>query len=166
MRTNSRTRLVRLGVRECRAACRSRREVVETVEKCGGSVTHAMCRLGYPSHQTLHQWLNQHDISHEWKARRPWSRYDPELKARAISLVRSGMAGRDVVVMLRASSAAVVCNWVRAAEGPSPVAADRDPIAPMRDFEERAYSGLEGSLEAVRGTPSEGQRSMIHSDCG
>lgn len=40
-----------------------------------------------------------------------------------------------------------VCNWARAAEGPSPAAADRGPIEPMGDSEDRAYDGFEGSLE-------------------
>lgn len=36
---------------------------VETVEECGGSVTRAMRKLGYPTRQTLYQWLNQRDAS-------------------------------------------------------------------------------------------------------
>lgn len=50
-----------------------------------------------------------------------------------MAFVRSGMAGKDVAEMLGVSSAAVVYNWARAAEDPSPVAADRSPIEPMRD---------------------------------
>ena len=38
------------------------------------------------------------------------------------------MAGKDVAEMLGVSSAAVVYNWARAAESPSPAAADRSPI--------------------------------------
>ena len=57
------------------------------------------------------------------------------------------MAGKDVAEMLGVSSAAVVCNWARAAEGPSPAAADRGPVEPMGDSEDRAYDGFEGSLE-------------------
>ena len=41
----------------------------------------------------------------------------------------------------------MVYNWARAAEDPSPAAADRSPIEPMRDSEDRAYAGFEGSLE-------------------
>lgn len=124
-----------------------KRRAVETVEECGGSVTRVMRRLGYPSRQTLYQWLSQHDALHERRTGRPWSHYDPELKAQAVSFVRSGMAGRDVAAMLGVSSAAVVYNWVRAAENPSPAAADRSPIVPMRDSKERAHGGFEGSLE-------------------
>ena len=116
---------------------------VETVEKCGGSVTLAIRRLGYPSRQTLYQWLNQHDVSHERKAGRPWSHYDPVLKAQAVAFVRSGMAGKDVAEMLGISSAAVVYNWARAAENPSRAAADRSPIVPMRDSEDRAFDGFD-----------------------
>ena len=35
------------------------------VEECGGSVTRAMRKLGYPTRQTLYQWLNQRDASHD-----------------------------------------------------------------------------------------------------
>ena len=124
-----------------------KRRAVDMVEGCGGSVTRAMRKLGYPTRQTLYQWLNQRDASHERRAGRPWSHYDPALKAQAVAFVRSGMAGKDVAEMLGVSSAAVVYNWARAAEDPSPAAADRSPIEPMRDSEDRAYDGFEGSLE-------------------
>lgn len=124
-----------------------KRRAVEAVEECGGSVTRAMRRLGYPTRQTLYHWLNRRDASHERRAGRPWSHYGPALKAQAVAFVRSVMAGKDVAEMLGVSSAAVVCNWARAAEGPSPAAADRGPIEPMGDSEDRAYDGFEGSLE-------------------
>ena len=41
-----------------------KRIAIETVEECGGSVTQAMRRLGYPTRQTLYHWLNLHDASH------------------------------------------------------------------------------------------------------
>lgn len=63
---------------------------------------------------------------------------------RVVASVRSGMAGKDVVVMLGALSAALVCNWVRVAEGSSPAAAGRSPVEPMRDFEDRAHDGFFG----------------------
>ena len=97
-----------------------KRRAVETVEECGGSVTRAMRRLGYPTRQTLYHWLNRRDASHERKSGRPWSHHDPALKAQAVAFVRSGMAGKDVAEMLGVSSAAVACNWARAAESPSP----------------------------------------------
>ncbi|WP_419060520.1 hypothetical protein [Ellagibacter isourolithinifaciens] len=40
-----------------------KRRAVETVEECGGSVTRAMRKLGYPTRQTLCRWLNQRDAS-------------------------------------------------------------------------------------------------------
>ena len=124
-----------------------KRRAVDMVEECGGSVTRAMRKLGYPTRQTLYHWLNRRDASHERRAGRPWSHYDPALKAQAVAFVRSGMAGKDVAEMLGVSSAAVVYNWARAAEDPSPAVADRSPIEPMRDSEDRAYDGFEGSLE-------------------
>ena len=105
-----------------------------------------MRRLGYPSRQTLYQWLSQRDASHEGRTGRPWSHHDPEPRAQAVSFVRSGMAGRDVAAMLGVSSAAAVHDWVRAAENPSPVAADGSSIVPTGDSRERAHDGFEGSL--------------------
>lgn len=77
-----------------------KRRAVEAVEECGGSVTRAMRRLGYPTRQTLYHWLNRRDASHERRAGRPWSHYDPALKAQAVAFVRSVMAGKDVAEML------------------------------------------------------------------
>ena len=124
-----------------------KRMAVDMVDECGGSVTRAMRKLGYPTRQTLYHWLNRRDASHERKAGRPWSHYDPALKAQAVAFVRSGMAGKDVAAMLGASSAALVYNWARTAESPSPAAADRSPIEPTRDSDDRAHDGFEGGLE-------------------
>lgn len=124
-----------------------KRKAVEMLDECGGSVTRAMRKLGYPSRHTPYQWLNERDASHERKAGRPWSYYDPALKVQAVAFVRSGMAGKDVAEMLGVSSAAVFYNWVRAAENPSRVAADGSPIVPMGDSEDRAFDGFEGDLE-------------------
>ena len=124
-----------------------KRRAVEMVEECGGSVTRAMRRLGCPTRQTLYHWLNRRDASRERRSGRPWSHYDPALRAQAAAFVRSGMAGKDVAEMLGVSSAAVACNWAGAAEGPSPAAADRSPIEPMRDSEDGAHDGFEGDLE-------------------
>ena len=107
-----------------------KRRAIEVVEECGGSVTRAMRRLGYPSRQTLYHWLNLDDASYERKAGRPWSHYDPALKEQAVAFVRSGMSGKDVASMLGVSSAALVYNWARAAENPKPTVADRSPIKP------------------------------------
>lgn len=106
-----------------------------------------MRKLGYPTRQTLYHWLNRRDASRERRAGGSWIHYDPALKAQAVTFVRSGMAGKDVAEMLGVSSAAVVCNWAKAAEDLSPAAADRSPIEPMRDSEDRAYDGFEESLE-------------------
>ena len=95
------------------------RRTIEAAEECGGSVTRAIRKLGYPTRHTLYEWLNRRDASHERKCGRPWSRHDPALKAQAVAFARSGMAGRDVAEMLGASSAAVACNRARAAERPS-----------------------------------------------
>lgn len=40
-----------------------KRRAVETVEQCGGSVTRAMRKPGYPTRQTLCRWPNQRDAS-------------------------------------------------------------------------------------------------------
>lgn len=127
-----------------------KRMAVDMVDECGGSVTRAMRKLGYPTRQTLYHWLNRRDASHERKAGRPWSHYDPALKAQAVAFVRSGMAGKDVAAMLGASSAALVYNWARTAESPSPAAADRSPIEPTRDSDDRAHDGFEGGSRGAR----------------
>lgn len=118
-----------------------KRRAVDMVEECGGSVMRAMRKLGYPTRQTLYHWLNRRDASHERRAGRPWSHYDLALKAQAVAFVRSGMAGKDVAEMLGVSSAALVCNWARAAGSPSPAAADRSPIELMRDSDSPLYLG-------------------------
>ena len=41
--------------------------------------------------------------------------------------MRSGMAGKDVAVMLGASSAALICNWIRVAEDSSPRSGGQEP---------------------------------------
>ncbi len=96
-----------------------KRRALDAIEGCGGSVTRAIRKLGYPSRHTMHQWLNQHDAEHERRAGRPWSRYDPTLRSQTVTLVRSGMAGRDVAELLGLSSAAVVFNWAKEANGPN-----------------------------------------------
>lgn len=70
-----------------------KRRAVDMGEECGGSATRRMRKLGYPTRQTLRQWLNRRDASHERRAGRPWSHDDPALKAQAVVFVRSGMAG-------------------------------------------------------------------------
>lgn len=42
-----------------------RRKAIEAVGECGGSVTHAIRRLGCPTRHTLYEWPNRHDASHE-----------------------------------------------------------------------------------------------------
>ena len=69
-----------------------KRRAVDMVEECGGSVTRAMRRLGYPTRQTLYQWLNRRDASHERRSGRPWSHYDPALKAQAVAFARRSRA--------------------------------------------------------------------------
>lgn len=79
-----------------------KRRATEAVEECGGLVTRAMRRLGYRSRQTLYQWLNHDGASHERRAGRPWSHYDPVPKEQAVAFVRSGMSGKGVASMLGA----------------------------------------------------------------
>ena len=71
-----------------------KRRAVDMVEECGGSMTRAMRKLSYPTRQTLYRWLNRRDASRERRAGRPWSHYDPALKAQAVAFVRLGMAWR------------------------------------------------------------------------
>lgn len=89
-----------------------KRKAVEMVEECGGFVMHETRKSGYPFRQTLYQWLNEWDASHERKAGGPWSHCNPALRVRAVALVRSGMTGGDFAEMISVSSAAVACNRV------------------------------------------------------
>lgn len=54
-----------------------REAVLGELEECGGSITQAIRRLGYPSGQAMCQWVNQADASRLRTAGRPWSHYDP-----------------------------------------------------------------------------------------
>ena len=128
-----------------------REAALKVLEECGGSVTRAVRRLGYPARQTLYRWIDRDDASHKRTAGSPRSRYDPALKDEAVKLLGSGMGARDVAELLGVSSAAVVYNWARKAErapGDGPSRAERRPIEPMRDARGRAYDGFEGDLEA------------------
>ncbi len=42
-----------------------KRRALDAVEECGGSVTRAIRKLGYPSRHAMYPWLNQHDAEHE-----------------------------------------------------------------------------------------------------
>lgn len=121
-----------------------KRGAIEAVEECGGLVTRAMRHLGYPSRQILYQWLNHDGASHERRAGRPWSHYDPVLKKQAVAFVRLGMSGKDVASMLGGVRRGGGLQWARTAESPRP-AANRSPMKPMRDSETRAYDVFEGA---------------------
>jgi transposase len=86
-------------------------------EECGWSVSAAINRLGYPSRQTMYQWISQADGLHERTAGRPWSHYDPTLRRMAVKMVGGGLEGSAVASMLGVSSGAVVYKWVRKAQG-------------------------------------------------
>ena len=70
-----------------------KRRAVEMVEECGGCGNAHDAQAGIPHAPKLYQWLNQRDASHERRPGRPWSHYNPALKARAVAFTRSGMAG-------------------------------------------------------------------------
>ena len=127
-----------------------KRRAVDMIEGCGGSVTRAMRRLGYPTRQTLYHWLNRRDASHERRSGRPWSHYDPALKAQAVTFVRSGMASKDVAEMLGVSSAAVVYNWARAAEDPSPYGGGQEPHRTHERFRGQGVRRLRGEPRGAR----------------
>ena len=119
-----------------------REAALRELEEYGGSVTQVIRRLGYPSRQTMYQWINQADASHQRTAGGPWSHYDPALKMEAVRLVSEGMDGGSVASALGVSSAAVVYNWVRSSE----TAKEREtsmPISPIDD-DSRAYDGFDG----------------------
>lgn len=72
-----------------------------------------------------------------------------EQKRRAVEaarLVTGGMAGKDVAELPGVSSAAMVCNWAKAAKKAADLEV-RMPIAPNRcDSSPLAYDGFDGAL--------------------
>ena len=122
-----------------------KRRAIGAVEECGGSVTRAMRCLGYRSRQTLYQWLNHDGASHERRAGRPWSHYDPVLKEQA-----SRSSGRGC--RARTSPACLGCRarrWPRLGQG------RRGPEAGGGQEPDEADEGLrDQGLRRVRWTPS------------
>lgn len=121
-----------------------RERALEVLEECEGRVTLAITKLGYPSRQTMYQWINGAGAARTRTAGRPFSHYDPQLKEDAVRMVRGGLDPGDVARHLGVSSAAVVYNWARSRE---------KEAAPMRDEpakasgDEPAWSGFDGSPE-------------------
>ena len=101
-----------------------RERALEVLEECEGRVTLAITKLGYPSRQTMYQWINGAGAARTRTAGRPFSHYDPQLKEDAVRMVRGGLDPGDVARHLGVSSAAVVYNWARSRE---------KEAAPMRD---------------------------------
>ena len=118
-------------------------------EECEWSVTAAINRLGYPSRQTMYQWISQADALHERTAGRPWSHYDPALRRMAVKMVGGGLEGSAVASMLGVSSGAVVHNWVRKAQGDEAMRMRNPKVdGPIEvTGDEPAWSGFEGSEE-------------------
>lgn len=117
---------------------------VETVEECGGSVTRAMRRLGYPTRQTLYHWLNRRDASHERRSGRPWSHHDPALKAQAVAFVRSGMAGKDVAEMLGGIERRGGLQLGESRRRPEPSGGGQEPHRTHERFRGRGVRRLRG----------------------
>lgn len=121
-----------------------RERALEVLEECEGRVTLAITKLGYPSRQTMYQWINGACAARTRTAGRPFSHYDPQLKEDAVCMVRGGLDPGDVARQLGVSSAAVVYNWARSRE---------KEAVPMRDEpakvsgDEPAWSGFDGSPE-------------------
>ena len=121
-----------------------RKRALEVLEECGGRVTLAIRKLGYPSRQTMHAWIRESDAAHAGTAGRPFSHYDPETRAEAVRLVQGGTDGKDVARALGVLNAATAYNWARSAEGEEP-SMPAKPAVP--EGSERAWSGFEGTPE-------------------
>lgn len=65
-----------------------RERALEVLEECEGRVTLAITKLGYPSRQTMYQWINGAGAARTRTAGRPFSHYDPQLKEDAVRMVR------------------------------------------------------------------------------
>ncbi len=117
---------------------------LEVLEECGGKMTLAIRKLGYPCRQTMYAWIRESDAAHVRTAGRPFSHYDPETKAEAVRLVQGGMDGKDVAKALGVLNAATVYNWARSAEREEP-STPAKPTVP--EGSEHAWSGFEGTPE-------------------
>ena len=73
-----------------------RERALEVLEECEGRVTLAITKLGYPSRQTMYQWINGAGAARTRTAGRPFSHYDPQLKEDAVRMVRGGLDPGDV----------------------------------------------------------------------
>lgn len=121
-----------------------KKRALEVLDECDGRITRTIRKLGYPSRQTMYQWVNEADAAHVRTAGRPFSHYDPEVKAEAVRLVRGGMDGMDVARALGVLNAATVYNWARAADKKEPPM-EESPRKVSGD--EPAYSGFDGTPE-------------------
>jgi transposase-like protein len=142
-------------------------------EECKWSVTAAINRLGYPSRQTMYQWISQADGLHERVAGRLWSHYDPALKKMAVKMVGGGLEGSAVASMLGVSSGAVVHKWVRKAQrheamrmkspkvdGPIEVTGDEPAWSGFGGSEEERIEQLQLENDILRGVVEVGESSL------
>lgn len=53
-----------------------REHALEVLRQCDGRVTQAITRLGYPSRQTMYQWIRGETAATVRTAGRPFSQYD------------------------------------------------------------------------------------------
>lgn len=121
-----------------------RKRALEVLEECGGRVTPAIRKLGYPPRQTMHAWIRESDAAHAGTAGRPFVHYDPETRAEAVRPVQGGTDGKDVARALGVLNAATVYNRAGPAEGEGP-SMPAKPAVP--EGGERAWSGFEGTPE-------------------
>lgn len=121
-----------------------KKRALEVLDECDGRITRAIRKLGYPSRQTMCQWINEADAAHVRTAGRPFSHYDPEVREEAVRLVRGGMDGRSVAKALGVLNAATVYNWARPAERKEPPVEDATKKVVGK---EPAWSGFEGTQE-------------------
>ena len=122
-----------------------REHALEVLRQCDGRVTQAITRLGYPSRQTMYQWIRGETAATVRTAGRPFSHYDADVKESASALLRAGVDARLIARALGLSSAAVVYNWARPRKGGPPMRTRDAPVLP--DGREPAWSGFEGTPE-------------------
>lgn len=121
-----------------------KKRALEVLDECGGRVTKAIRKLGYPTRQTMYQWFNERDASHARTAGRPLSHYSPEARDEAAGLVRGGMDGRSVARALGVPDAATVHDRARPAGRREPPVEDE---ARRVTGDEPAWAGFEGTEE-------------------
>lgn len=115
---------------------------LKTHEGCGHRVTETIGKLGYPSRQALHGWIDDDRAAVRRTNGGPCGHYSAETKRDAMLTLESGIAPGEIAGRLGLANAAVIYNWTRRPKRKA------DPVKRKSvDGPVRAWDGLEGAEE-------------------